>query len=111
MAGEAEFAFLVAGFGLSEGLLTTETYASVVFAILLSTIVSPVLLQSTLSVFSEEPSETAEGNNPLNTPDEEEEKKPNSGGGDPESKERSTNHGGSSIFSTGNTPEEIQDEG
>jgi Kef-type K+ transport system membrane component KefB len=51
MAGEAEFAFLVAGFGLSEGLLSQEVYASVVFAILLSTIVSPVLLRTTLALF------------------------------------------------------------
>jgi Kef-type K+ transport system membrane component KefB len=51
MAGEAEFAFLVAGFGLSEGLLSQEVYASVVFAILLSTTVSPVLLRATLALF------------------------------------------------------------
>jgi Kef-type K+ transport system membrane component KefB len=50
MAGEAEFAFLVAGFGLSEGLFSQEVYASVVFAILLSTIVSPVLLRTTLAL-------------------------------------------------------------
>jgi Kef-type K+ transport system membrane component KefB len=51
MAGEAEFAFLVAGFGLTEGLFDETTYASIVFAILLSTIISPVLLRTTLSVF------------------------------------------------------------
>eukprot|EP00978_Attheya_sp_CCMP212_P000846 scaffold1767_cov64-Attheya_sp.AAC.3 len=53
MAGEAEFAFLLAGFGLSEGLLSQEIYASVVFAILLSTVMSPVLLRTTLAVFPE----------------------------------------------------------
>jgi Kef-type K+ transport system membrane component KefB len=51
MAGEAEFAFLVASFGLEEGLLTEQVYASVVFAILLSTVVSPVLLRTTLALF------------------------------------------------------------
>jgi hypothetical protein len=51
--GEAEFAFLVAKFGLEEGLglLEAETYASVVFAILLSTIHSPVLLRTNLALF------------------------------------------------------------
>ena len=51
MAGEAEFAMLVAGFGLSEGLLEEDIYASTVFAILLSTILSPCLLRLTLALF------------------------------------------------------------
>jgi Kef-type K+ transport system membrane component KefB len=49
MAGEAEFAMLVAGFGYTEGLLEEDIYASTVFAILLSTILSPCLLRSTLA--------------------------------------------------------------
>jgi hypothetical protein len=40
---------LVAGFGFSEGLMEEDIYASVVFAILLSTIVSPCLLGLTLT--------------------------------------------------------------
>lgn len=41
MAGEAKFAFVVAGFGLTEGLIfDEETYASIVFGILLPTIIS-----------------------------------------------------------------------
>ncbi|CAB9520765.1 Na(+)/H [Seminavis robusta] len=54
MAGEAEFAMLVAGFGFSEGLLDEEIYASTVFAILLSTILSPVLLRLTLAFLNVE---------------------------------------------------------
>jgi Kef-type K+ transport system membrane component KefB len=51
MAGEAEFAMLVAGFGFGEGLLEEDIYASTVFAILLSTILSPCLLRLTLALF------------------------------------------------------------
>ena len=51
MAGEAEFAMLVAGFGFQEGLLEEDIYASTVFAILLSTILSPCLLRLTLALF------------------------------------------------------------
>ena len=49
MAGEAEFAFVVAAFGLNQGLIPKSVYASVTFAILLSTVVSPVLLRVVLS--------------------------------------------------------------
>jgi Kef-type K+ transport system membrane component KefB len=70
MAGEAEFAFLVASFGLSEGLLSQEVYASVVFAILLSTIVSPVLLRTTLALFPNKESNNDTANNASeNTPE------------------------------------------
>ena len=51
MAGEAEFAMLVAAFGLTEGLVDESVYASTVFAILLSTILSPCLLRLTLVAF------------------------------------------------------------
>ena len=51
MAGEAEFAMLVAAFALAEGLVDESVYASTVFAILLSTILSPCLLRVTLVVF------------------------------------------------------------
>lgn len=49
MAGEAEFAFVVAVFGVSEDLIPADLYASVVFAILLSTILSPLLLCTVLA--------------------------------------------------------------
>ncbi len=51
MAGEAEFAFVIAVYGVTNGLLEAELYASVVLAILLSTIASPLLLRTTLAIF------------------------------------------------------------
>ncbi|GAX13958.1 hypothetical protein FisN_5Lu154 [Fistulifera solaris] len=51
MAGEAEFAFLVAVFGVTEQLIPPDLYASVVLAILLSTILSPVMLRTLLAVY------------------------------------------------------------
>ena len=60
MAGEAEFAMLVAGFGFSEGLLDEDIYASTVFAILLSTILSPCLLRLTLALFPVDDTTNAE---------------------------------------------------
>jgi len=51
MAGEAEFSFIVAVFGLTEGLIPPNIYASVVLAILLSTIASPLLLRITLALY------------------------------------------------------------
>ncbi len=49
MMGEAEFAFVVAVFGVTEGLVPPDIYASIVWAILLSTVISPLLLKSTLT--------------------------------------------------------------
>ena len=51
MMGEAEFAFVVAVFGVSEGLVPPDIYASIVWAILLSTVISPLLLKTTLAFF------------------------------------------------------------
>ena len=51
VAGEAEFAMLVAGFEFGQGLLEEDIYASTVFAILLSTVVSPCLLRLMLAFF------------------------------------------------------------
>lgn len=51
MMGEAEFAFVVAVFGVSEGLVPPDIYASIVWAILLSTVISPLLLKTALSFF------------------------------------------------------------
>jgi Kef-type K+ transport system membrane component KefB len=51
MMGEAEFAFVVAVFGVSEGLVPPDVYASIVWAILLSTVISPLLLKITLAFF------------------------------------------------------------
>jgi len=51
MMGEAEFAFVVAVYGVSQGLVPYELYASIVFAILMSTVISPLLLRTTLALF------------------------------------------------------------
>jgi Kef-type K+ transport system membrane component KefB len=50
MMGEAEFAFVVAVFGVTEGLVPPDVYASIVLAILLSTVISPLLLRTTLAI-------------------------------------------------------------
>jgi hypothetical protein len=50
MAGEAEFALVVAAFGYTEGLVTESIYASTVLSILASTIISPCLLRMTLAL-------------------------------------------------------------
>jgi Kef-type K+ transport system membrane component KefB len=50
MMGEAEFAFVVAVFGVTEGLVPPDVYASIVLAILLSTVLSPLLLRITLAI-------------------------------------------------------------
>jgi len=49
MMGEAEFALVVAVFGVSEGLVPPDIYASIVWAILLSTVISPLLLKVALA--------------------------------------------------------------
>ena len=51
VVGEAEFAFLVAVFGVTEQLIPPDLYASVVLAILMSTIISPLLLRTLLAVY------------------------------------------------------------
>lgn len=50
MAGEAEFAFVLAVFGVTEGLIPPNLYASIVFAILLSSILSPLFLRTVLAI-------------------------------------------------------------
>jgi len=52
MAAEGEFAFVIAVFAVSSELITREQYASIVFAVLLSTILSPLMLRLTISYFN-----------------------------------------------------------
>lgn len=61
MAGEAEFAFVVAVFGLTEGLTPPDRYASVVWAILLSTVLSPLALRTTLALYSDDKDPSVDG--------------------------------------------------
>lgn len=52
MAAEAEFAFVTAVFSVDAGLISSELYSSVLFAILLSTIIPPFCLRLTISHYN-----------------------------------------------------------
>lgn len=49
MAAEGEFAFVIAVFNVDSGLISQDLYASIVLAVLISTIVPPFLLRYTIS--------------------------------------------------------------
>jgi len=51
MAAEGEFAFVIAVFSVENDLIDADTYASVVLAVLLSTIIPPFLLRFTISYY------------------------------------------------------------
>ena len=63
MAGEAEFAFIVAVFGVTEKLIPSDLYASIVLAILLSTILSPLFLRTTLAIYPYDTTSTTTSSN------------------------------------------------
>ena len=44
MTCRGEFSFIIAAFGIGEGLLDTELYSAIVFGVLLSAITSPIAL-------------------------------------------------------------------
>jgi Kef-type K+ transport system membrane component KefB len=52
MAAEGEFAFVIAVFAVVHNMITEELYASVVLAVLLSTILAPLSLRLTISYFN-----------------------------------------------------------
>lgn len=52
MAAEGEFAFVIAVFAVDTGLIGEELYASIVLAVLLSTIVPPFALRFTISYYN-----------------------------------------------------------
>lgn len=52
MAAEGEFAFVIAAFALSEGIIERQLYSSIVLAILLSTILAPFSLRFTINYFN-----------------------------------------------------------
>eukprot|EP00529_Nitzschia_sp_RCC80_P017252 CAMPEP_0113503518 /NCGR_PEP_ID=MMETSP0014_2-20120614/34200_1 /TAXON_ID=2857 /ORGANISM="Nitzschia sp." /LENGTH=814 /DNA_ID=CAMNT_0000398517 /DNA_START=405 /DNA_END=2849 /DNA_ORIENTATION=+ /assembly_acc=CAM_ASM_000159 len=52
MAAEGEFAFVIAVFGVDSGLISPDLYASVVLAVLISTIIPPFLLRFTISYYN-----------------------------------------------------------
>ena len=51
MAAEGEFAFVIAVFAVSAGIIDIELYAAIVLAVLLSTIVPPFLLRFTIAYY------------------------------------------------------------
>lgn len=60
MAAEGEFAFVIAVFAVDGGLIDPDLYASVVLAVLLSTIIPPFLLRFTIAYYNKKGQETVE---------------------------------------------------
>eukprot|EP00934_Nitzschia_sp_Nitz4_P006427 Nitzschia sp. Nitz4//scaffold273_size25297//20719//24905//NITZ4_008321-RA/size25297-processed-gene-0.7-mRNA-1//-1//CDS//3329545262//6417//frame0 len=60
MAAEGEFAFVIAVFAVDAGLISADLYASVVLAVLLSTIIPPFLLRFTISYYNKRGQEKVE---------------------------------------------------
>ena len=54
MAAEGEFAFVIAVFGVVHNMIPQELYASVVLAVLISTILAPLFLRLTISYFNKQ---------------------------------------------------------
>ena len=52
MAAEGEFAFVIAVFAVDEGIISVDLYASIVLAVLLSTIIPPFLLRFTIAYYN-----------------------------------------------------------
>lgn len=52
MAAEGEFAFVIAVFAVDNGLISKDLYASVVLAVLISTIIPPFLLRYTIARYN-----------------------------------------------------------
>jgi Kef-type K+ transport system membrane component KefB len=52
MAAEGEFAFVIAVFAVENGLIDKDLYASIILAVLLSTIVPPFLLRFTINYYN-----------------------------------------------------------
>lgn len=57
MAAEGEFAFVIAVFSVDNGLIDKDLYASVVLAVLISTIIPPFLLRFTISHYKKKAEE------------------------------------------------------
>ena len=60
MAAEGEFAFVIAVFAVDGGLIHKDLYASIVLAVLLSTIIPPFLLRFTISYYNKKGEEAVE---------------------------------------------------
>mmetsp|Transcript_27971 Transcript_27971/g.42849 ORF Transcript_27971/g.42849 Transcript_27971/m.42849 type:complete len:809 (+) Transcript_27971:202-2628(+) len=57
MAAEGEFAFVIAVFAVDQGLIEKDLYASIVLAVLLSTIIPPFALRFTITYFAKKAEE------------------------------------------------------
>ena len=57
MAAEGEFAFVIAVFAVDEGIISVDLYASIVLAVLLSTIIPPFLLRFTIAYYNKKSEE------------------------------------------------------
>jgi len=61
MAAEGEFAFVIAAYAVTNNMITQELYASIVLAVLLSTIVAPFCLRATIGHFNKRTQEAIYG--------------------------------------------------
>ena len=52
MAAEGEFAFVIAVYAVDQGIIQKDLYASIVLAVLISTIIPPFLLRYTISKYN-----------------------------------------------------------
>lgn len=66
MTCRGEFSFVIAAFALSQGVIELDTYASVVFAVLLSAITSPFMLLKCVEYFKAKEEEHLARTNPMN---------------------------------------------
>jgi len=60
MAAEGEFAFVIAVFAVSDGLVSEDLYASLILAVLLSTIIPPFFLRFTIAYYNKKGEEAVE---------------------------------------------------
>ena len=65
MTCRGEFSFVIAAFALSQGVIALDTYASIVFAVLLSAISSPFLLLQCIKYFNVKEEECLAEKNPM----------------------------------------------
>ena len=65
MTCRGEFSFIIAAFALGKGLLNAQTYAAIVWAVLLSCITSPFVLLNLIKYFNKKQLEYLASTNPL----------------------------------------------
>jgi len=65
MTCRGEFSFIIAAFALGEGLFTAQTYAAIVWAVLLSCITSPFMLLNLIKYFNKKQMDYLASTNPI----------------------------------------------